>query len=175
MTQPAYNRRGWRRQHISVCGRFGPDDSYLCLASDGPVSTYGFLAAHPARHEIVKPRKDPESWRVRFIPKPSDQTTWVVTHVSTGLRLSRGSDNRGYRKKGAARDLAKLVGDRFASMLEAVPTTRGTRHAVRFLQTHSDWDDLVEIVRDFEEKYTHEQPRNPRERDAWAPIASSEE
>jgi len=154
----------WREQQVMLCGRFGEDGGYLCLPSKEDLPTFGYLAVHPGEYVVLNKNKDPSKWQLQFKFDEKTRGSWVVTHVTSGLRLSRGADRLGYRYKVSAQFVAEMVTWQYGQMMEDVPTTRGRHGAVTFLQAHPQWDEMVSFVRDLEKKYTYKSATPERRR-----------
>ena len=161
MTQRAYDGTRWRRQQIVLCGRFGKAGEFVCVPSKQKLATIGVLTVHTATPEVHRPREEPTSWYLTFPRPPGVPATWVITHATTGLRLSRGKDKRGYRKKTRARLVAELISHHFGEMLSNLPTARGHKHVVAALKDHPRWDDLAAYIKHMEELHTHGNDQDP--------------
>lgn len=143
----------WRTQDVTVYTRIGPENApHQVLARR--LRVFGTLAVHPSEVvEHVPDVKRPESWTVTFVHPDPKHNCWMITHAPTGLLISRGVDNRGYRLKKDARYVAETVALEFYDVLSSLPTVASHYDIVEAMAKHPRYDELRQRI-DTLERFT---------------------
>lgn len=147
-----FPRVGYTRRRVRITGRFGEDDAPETLFTEDKVRCYGFLAVHSSRTKVVP--GPGETRLLRFLPAKTKSAQWVITNLSTGMSVSRGSDRWGYRRVGLAYTVAEKLNYEFYEMLLGGHSQPTPDAAVEYFKNHEQWADFAAMRDALEEKYT---------------------
>lgn len=138
----------WRRKPITLVGRFVAGLGPVRMSTE-PVSCYGRVAVHLRDVDFLKPdRDDPESWSIVFptwLPR-----TWVVSHITTGLRLSCGKGKHGFNRQWKALFMAEQLA-RYGHVLACVRAGAELDDAVERIAAHPDFLEMKAHIQEVEE------------------------
>ena len=84
-----------------------------------------------------------EDSRLLLAP-PKGIRNWVISHKSSGMRISKGPLGRGYTRKKDARMAAEEMAVQFPDFTSAVPGI--VEDQVEFLARHPDYKEFVAYV-----------------------------